>query len=30
MEKTEDILRVRVEEFKEWIVDETLFKGRSS
>lgn len=27
MEKTEDILRVRVEEFKEWIVDETLFKG---
>ncbi len=27
MEKTADILRVRVEEFNEWIVDETLFKG---
>jgi mannitol-1-phosphate 5-dehydrogenase len=27
MEKTDDVLRVRVEEFKEWIVDETLFKG---
>ncbi len=27
MEKGADILRVRVEEFNEWIVDETLFKG---
>lgn len=27
MEKSEDILRVRVEEFKEWIVDKTQFKG---
>lgn len=27
MEKGADILRVRVEEFNEWIVDKTLFKG---
>lgn len=27
MEKGEDILKVRVEEFNEWIVDRTLFKG---
>lgn len=27
MEESKDVLRVRVEEFKEWIVDETLFKG---
>ena len=27
MEKTSDILKVRVEEFNEWIVDKTQFKG---
>lgn len=27
MEETGDVLRVRVEEFKEWIVQENLFKG---
>ena len=27
MEKSSDILKVRVEEFNEWIVDETQFKG---
>lgn len=27
MEKSDDILKVRVEEFNEWIVDETQFKG---
>lgn len=27
MEKSEDILKVRVEEFNEWIVDKTQFKG---
>ncbi len=27
MEESDDVLRVRVEEFQEWIVDKTLFKG---
>ena len=27
MEESDDLLRVRVEEFQEWIVDKTLFKG---
>ena len=27
MEGSDDVLRVRVEQFKEWIVEETLFKG---
>ena len=29
MEKSSDILRVRVEEFKEWIVEAPLFKGEA-